>query len=49
MCGAKKDGTSEEMPSRAAIVKATEPTDMSLEELEVYYGPDYAKGLYGQR
>jgi PPOX class probable FMN-dependent enzyme len=36
------------LPSHAAIVKAVQPTEESLEELERYYGPDYAKRLYGQ-
>jgi len=35
------------LPSHAAIVKAVQPTDTSLEELERYYGPDYLKQLYG--
>jgi uncharacterized protein len=35
------------MPSRAAIVKAVQHTDATLEELERYYGPDYLKQLYG--
>jgi PPOX class probable FMN-dependent enzyme len=35
------------LPSRAALCKALEPTQESLEELEQYYGPAYARGLYG--
>ena len=34
------------LPSRARISKALERSDDTLEELERYYGPDYAKGLY---
>ena len=34
------------LPSRAQIVQAIEAPDESLDELERYYGPDYAKGLY---
>ncbi|HEX7841489.1 MAG TPA: pyridoxamine 5'-phosphate oxidase family protein [Kofleriaceae bacterium] len=37
----------EALPSHAALVKATQPIEDSLEELERYYGPDYAKLLYG--
>jgi PPOX class probable FMN-dependent enzyme len=37
----------EALPSHAALVKATQPIDDSIEELERYYGPDYAKLLYG--
>jgi hypothetical protein len=35
------------LPSRAALCKALEPATESLEELERYYGPDYARQLYG--
>ena len=35
-----------EIPSRACISKELENTDTSLEELEVYYGEQYRKGLY---
>lgn len=35
------------VPSRAAVAKALERPDAPLEELETYYGPSYAKGLYG--
>lgn len=35
------------VPSRARIAKALERTDQSIEELEEYYGPSYAQGLYG--
>jgi PPOX class probable FMN-dependent enzyme len=34
------------LPSHARIVKSLQPTEESLEELERYYGPDYAKKLY---
>lgn len=37
----------EALPSHAALVKATQPIDDSIEELEQYYGPDYEKLLYG--
>ncbi|MEU7133667.1 pyridoxamine 5'-phosphate oxidase family protein [Streptomyces sp. NPDC046261] len=36
----------EAVPSRARIANALEPTGQSLEELERYYGPRYAEGLY---
>lgn len=36
----------EAVPSRARIAQALEPTGQSLEELERYYGPQYANGLY---
>lgn len=36
------------LPSRAALVKDTQPTESTLEELEKYYGPEYAKQLYGE-
>ncbi len=35
------------LPSNAQIVKAVQATKETLEELEQYYGPDYAKRLYG--
>lgn len=35
------------LPSRAALCKTLEPATESLEELERYYGPDYARQLYG--
>ena len=35
------------LPSRAALCKTLEPATESLEELERYYGPDYARLLYG--
>ena len=38
----------DELPSRARIVKDTQPTTETLEELEAAYGPAYAKGLYQQ-
>jgi uncharacterized protein len=34
------------VPSRAAIAQAIEQPDATLEELEAYYGPDYAENLY---
>ena len=34
------------MPSRAHIAKAVEQPDTAIEELERYYGPDYAPQLY---
>lgn len=35
------------LPSHAQIVKSVMETPETLEELEAYYGPDYAKKLYG--
>lgn len=35
------------LPSRAEIAHRLERPDESLEDLERYYGPDYAAGLYG--
>lgn len=35
------------VPSRARIAKALERPDDALDELERYYGPSYAAGLYG--
>ncbi len=35
-----------QLPSRAQMVKAIEAPAESLEELEAYYGPAYAEGLY---
>jgi PPOX class probable FMN-dependent enzyme len=37
----------EVLPSHAEIVKAVQETDLSLEELEAHYGPNYEKKLYG--
>jgi PPOX class probable FMN-dependent enzyme len=34
------------LPSHAKIVKTVQETDMTLEELEVYYGPSYVEKLY---
>jgi hypothetical protein len=34
------------VPSRARIAKSLERPEDSLEELEAYYGEQYAKGLY---
>jgi hypothetical protein len=34
------------LPSHAQIIKAVQDTDMSLEELEAYYGPSYLDKLY---
>ncbi|GII89865.1 pyridoxamine 5'-phosphate oxidase family protein [Sinosporangium siamense] len=39
--------TPDALPSHAAIVKSVLKTEESLEELERYYGPAYAKRLYG--
>jgi PPOX class probable FMN-dependent enzyme len=36
------------LPSRARIVKDTQPTAETLEELEAAYGPAYLRGLYEQ-
>ncbi|KAA1397535.1 pyridoxamine 5'-phosphate oxidase family protein [Aeromicrobium ginsengisoli] len=36
----------ERVPSRAQIAKSLERPDDSLEELEAYYGPQYAEKLY---
>ena len=38
----------ESVPSRPCIAKALENTGASLEELEVHYGEQYRKGLYGK-
>jgi len=35
------------LPSRAALCKTLETTTESLEDLERYYGPEYARQLYG--
>lgn len=35
------------LPSHPRLVKSVQPTEETLEELERYYGPAYAKGLYG--
>ncbi|MBO0775040.1 MAG: pyridoxamine 5'-phosphate oxidase family protein [Actinobacteria bacterium] len=35
------------LPSHARLVKSVQPAGESLAELERYYGPDYARGLYG--
>ncbi len=34
------------VPSRAQIAKSLERPDDSLEELQAYYGPQYAEKLY---
>jgi len=34
------------LPSHAALVKSVQHTEETLEELERYYGPDYAQRLY---
>jgi predicted pyridoxine 5'-phosphate oxidase superfamily flavin-nucleotide-binding protein len=34
------------VPSRAAIAKRLERPDESIDDLERYYGPAYAEGLY---
>jgi len=36
------------LPSRAQMIKNTQPTTETLEELEVAYGPAYLRGLYEQ-
>ena len=36
------------IPSRPRIAKSIERTESSLEELEVYYGEQYRRGLYGE-
>ena len=38
--------TPEAVPSRPCIAQALERPDETLEELERYYGPGYAEGLY---
>jgi hypothetical protein len=35
------------LPSYARLVKSVQPAEETLAELERYYGPEYAKGLYG--
>ncbi len=35
-----------DLPSRAVIAKTLERPEASLEDLESYYGPSYADGLY---
>jgi hypothetical protein len=35
-----------DLPSRAVIAQTLERPEVSLEELESYYGPSYADGLY---
>lgn len=35
------------IPSRAVISKTIEKTEGTLEELEIYYGEQYRRGLYG--
>lgn len=37
------------LPSHARLVKEVEALPQSLEELEHYYGPSYAAGLYAER
>ena len=36
----------DELPSHAKLVKSVQETDMTLDELEAYYGPSYRKLLY---
>ena len=36
----------EAVPGRAQIAKALERRDEPLEDLQRYYGPSYAQGLY---
>ena len=38
--------TPDAVPSRARIAHALERTDTPLAELERYYGPQYAEGMY---
>ena len=38
----------DDLPSRAVIARTLERAEASLEELERYYGPQYAQGLYRQ-
>jgi PPOX class probable FMN-dependent enzyme len=35
------------VPRRAVVAHDVEPSGMSVEELDVYYGPAYERGLYG--
>jgi len=35
------------VPRRALVAREVEPNGMSVEQLDDYYGPSYAKGLYG--
>ena len=37
-----------DVPRRAVIAKALDRPDASMEELDAYYGPSYAAGLYRQ-
>ena len=37
-----------QVPSRPCIARTLENTEATLEELEVYYGEQYRKGLYGE-
>jgi PPOX class probable FMN-dependent enzyme len=37
----------EGVPRRAVLAHQVEPDGRSVEELDAYYGPSYAKGLYG--
>jgi PPOX class probable FMN-dependent enzyme len=37
----------ERVPRRAVLAHQVEPDGRSVEELDAYYGPSYAKGLYG--
>jgi PPOX class probable FMN-dependent enzyme len=39
----------DQLPSTAALVKSVQQTPETLEELERYYGPQYADGLYRAR
>jgi predicted pyridoxine 5'-phosphate oxidase superfamily flavin-nucleotide-binding protein len=38
---------SDALPSRARISQTLERPDNALEDLERYYGPEYAKHIYG--
>ena len=35
------------LPSHPRLVKSVQTTEETLEELQEYYGPSYAKRLYG--
>ncbi|MDQ1616330.1 MAG: uncharacterized protein QOJ60_2269 [Actinomycetota bacterium] len=41
-------GRADELPSRAAVARELERPESTLAELEAYYGPAYAEGLYRQ-
>ena len=35
------------VPRRAVLAREVEPNEMTVEQLEDYYGPSYSEGLYG--